>query len=99
MIVLEGPTKGKPIPRGSIIFCVGCKAVLVAMRVVLYGGTAKVSGFFESREMKIVRGSGMSAYCPYCGKSFLTRKDQMYYIAPARSFGMRLAAFMWRMEG
>ena len=97
MIVLIGPKRGQPIPRGSIVFCTGCKAVLVATKVVLYSGTAKVSGHFESREMRVVH--GMSAYCPFCGKTFLTQQEQMYYIAPARSFGMRLAAFMWRMEG
>ena len=96
MLVREGPQAGQPIPRGSLIVCMECKIVLVATKTTIHIGTAKVRGKFESREVDATR---MTRYCPHCGESFMTRGDRMYYIAPPRSFGARIFAFMWRMEG
>ncbi len=97
MLVLEGPQTGQPIPRGSLIVCMECKIVLIETKITLHVGTAKISGHFESREKEVFR--GMSATCPGCGNSFMTRGSRMYYIAPPRSFGARLSNFMWRTEG
>lgn len=82
-----GPTKGQPIPEGSVIFCPGCGSGLYEVNRSVISNVIRFSAdCFESLTEHPFHSEHVPLICPECNRLIVGSLGRFWYRPPRRQY-------------